>query len=159
MHSAGGFNGVTGKHALAASIVGAWRSERRRTIVLHIGDHDPSGEHVFLNLERHVSAFIGDMCEPEGIVSFERIAVTPQQIIEFGLPTAPAKTTDSRSFSGVGDDPTATVQAEAIDPATLAAIVETAIHRHWDEDTAATVLAQEETDRTALQRWLEERPA
>ena len=104
VHSAGGFDGVTGNTPWRTSIVGALEIESvGRTIVLHIGDHDPSGEHIFVNLERDVSAFIDDM-GAEGIVSFERIAVTPQQIIEFSLPTAPAKLTDRRSFAGVGDD-------------------------------------------------------
>ena len=63
VHSAGGFNGVTGKHALAENIVEHWNEFGRDTIVMHIGDHDPSGEHVYLNLERDVSAFVDAMGE------------------------------------------------------------------------------------------------
>ncbi len=158
VRSAGGFDGVTSKHALAENIINHWNRFGRDTIAMHVGDHDPSGAHIFLNLERDVSAFIGDMGEDEGIVTFERIAVTPEQIVALGLPTAPAKATDRRSFNGVGDDPTATVQAEAIDPATLSGIVEAAILGHWDEDAAKAVIAQEAEDSALLKRWWEERP-
>ena len=63
------------------------------------------------------------------MVAFERIAVTPEQIMISSADGA-GQGDRRRSFSGVGDDPTATVQAEAIDPATLSAIVETAICGH-----------------------------
>jgi hypothetical protein len=44
-------------------------------------------------------------------VVFERLAVTERQIADYGLPTAPAKVSDHRSFSG-----TSTTQAEALAP-------------------------------------------
>ena len=157
VRSAGGFDGVTSKYALAENIIDHWNEFGRPTVVLHVGDHDPSGAHIFLNLESDVSAFLDGMGE-DGACSFERIAVTPEQIVELGLPTAPAKATDRRSFAGVGDDPTATVQAEAIDPATLAAIVEAAVRRHWNEDAALAVKQRQEADRLALRAWLENKP-
>ncbi|WP_326771013.1 hypothetical protein OG978_46210 (plasmid) [Streptomyces sp. NBC_01591] len=40
-------------------------------------------------------------------MEFERVAVTPEQIVTYGLPTVPPNATDRRSFSG-----TATTQAE-----------------------------------------------
>ena len=49
----------------------AWRSAE----LLHIGDHDPSGVHLFSS-------------------------ITPGQITALALPTAPAKATDRRSFEG-----------------------------------------------------------
>jgi hypothetical protein len=56
--------------------------------------------------------------------------------LRFRLPMAPAKLTDRRAFDGVGDDPTATVEAEALTPAQLADIVETAIRAYWNEAAA-----------------------
>jgi hypothetical protein len=60
------------------------------------------------------------------------------------LVTAPAKTTDKRSFMG------GTTQCEAIAPDVLAGIIRTAIERRLDEDAYAAVLKQEETTRARL---------
>ena len=58
---------------------------------------------------------------------FIRLAVTPAQVLEMNLPTAPPKKTDNRSFSG-----TSTTQCEAISPPDLAQILEDAILDHTD---------------------------
>jgi hypothetical protein len=55
--SAGGFNSVTDKHNLATEI----RRRSTPTRVLHIGDYDPSGVHIFRNLEEDVTAFAGGL--------------------------------------------------------------------------------------------------
>ena len=153
--SAGGFNGVTGKHDLAVDIFRTWAMHDRRTVVLHVGDFDPSGVHVFSNLSEDVRAFVDDMSIGADIVQFERIAVTEHQIAALGLPTAPAKTTDARSFDGIDGDGTSTVQAEAIDPAMLAQIVEDAILAYWDESAAKALLEREAEEKARLERWLE----
>jgi hypothetical protein len=59
------------------------------TRVLHIGDHDASGVHVFQSLAEDVTAFVARRRS----VSFHRLA-TPAQIIKLILPTASAKETD-----------------------------------------------------------------
>jgi hypothetical protein len=54
VQSKGGFDSVTAKHALAREL----RSRgSARTLVLHLGDHDPSGGHIFKSLEEDVAAF------------------------------------------------------------------------------------------------------
>ena len=144
VQSSGGFDSTTAKHALARQVVDDGAGG---TLVLHIGDHDPSGVHVFSSLAEDIGAFVRAM---GGSVDFGRLAVTPAQIIELNLPTAPAKETDRRSFAGVGDDPNATVQAEAIPPDVLARIVEERIQRHMDLDLYHEVLAQEDRERQRL---------
>lgn len=69
------------------------------------------------------------------------------------MTTAPAKGGDKRSFAGIGDDPTATVQAEALTPSDLAALAEAALSAEWDEDAAARLIAREEDERERLARW------
>jgi hypothetical protein len=76
--------------------------------------------------------------------AYARLAVTREQADRLGLPTAPPKPTDRRQFSGE------TVQAEAIDPATLSGILRDAIETRRDDDTAAEVLALEAEMRAAL---------
>jgi hypothetical protein len=157
VRSSGGFSGVTAKYALAENIANHFKEFERPTVILHIGDYDPSGEHIFFNLERDVGAFLDDMTA--GNVSlFHRIAVTPEQIVQFGLPTAPAKLSDNRSFAGLNGDGTSTVQAEALNPDDLAEIVDAAIRTYWNTEIASSVKRREAEDRAKLSKWFEERP-
>jgi hypothetical protein len=143
--STGGFDSVTGKHDLAREIAGALRHHERAE-VLHIGDMDPSGEHIFASLAEDVTAMVRAFCgDAPGPVAFIRLAVTWEQADRLCLPTAPPKPTDRRRFEGK-----ATVQAEALDPATLAELVRAAITARRDVGAEAEVLAREAEFRAAL---------
>ncbi|GGZ39709.1 hypothetical protein [Streptomyces bluensis] len=82
-------------------------------------------------------------------VEFERVAVTPEQVAAYNLPTAPPKATDRRSFSG-----TATTQAEALPPDILAAIVREANEAHRDPLVHRRMLEREEVERRAIRERL-----
>jgi hypothetical protein len=117
--SSGGFDSLTAKHDMARRY-----AEQGNTLVLHIGDYDPSGVHIFSSLAEDITAFL------EGLdvsVPFARLAVLPEQIELYQLPTAIPKKTDKRSFND-----NRTVQAEAFDPVTLAQLVKYAIIQHLD---------------------------
>jgi hypothetical protein len=131
VHSSGGFDSLTAKHDLAISL-GHWRQVE----VLHIGDHDPSGVHLFTSMAGDVQAIARDLGLSADI-RFSRLAVIPTQIDELRLPTAPAKPTDRRSFTGE------TVECEAIPPDVLAAIIRTAIEQRFDHGVYAKVLDAE----------------
>jgi hypothetical protein len=139
--SSGGFDSTTAKYDMAQTL-----SEFPGAEVLHIGDHDPSGVHVFSSIAEDVIAFSGGFSsEPPG---FTRLAVTPAQIAELLLPTAPAKETDRRSFSG------ATTQVEAIPPDVMAGIIRDAITSRLDQNAYDAVLSQEEHTKAQLRRTL-----
>jgi hypothetical protein len=150
--SSGGFDSLTEKHALAVEI-----SEAGRPVeVLHIGDMDPSGEHMFANLAAEVSAFctVGSRALG-GDVSFTRLAVTAEQVLELGLETDEPKLTDRRSFEGVViDGERRTCQAEAIAPDALADILRDAIEARMNMALYRETLAREEDERAALIRRL-----
>ncbi len=138
VHSSGGFDSLTAKHDLAHRL-GRWR----RVEVLHVGDHDPSGVHLFSSMEEDVRAIARDLGLAADI-RFSRLAVVPAQIVSLGLVTAPPKATDRRSFTGE------TVQCEAIPPDVLAGIIRDAIESRIDKATYAAVLAEEEVTRERL---------
>ena len=94
---------------------------------------------MFGNLDEDVTAFAEHY---GGTVEFKRLAVLPEHIDEYRLPTAPPKATDKRVFC---DD--RTVQAEAFDPATLANIVTAAIKEHMDIETLSRLKVIEADDR------------
>lgn len=145
VYSSGGFDSVTVKHDMAQAF-----SRIGRVRILHIGDHDPSGVHIFGSLDEDVRAFIGEF---GGDAEFIRLAVTPDHIARYDLPTAPPKETDRRAFTGE------TVQAEALPPDVLARILQDAIGDYLDMDIYRQAVETERKERRALVAWLKEKPA
>ena len=139
VHSSGGFDSVTAKYELANNL-GRWP----RVEVLHIGDHDPSGAHMFIALAEDVEAFAREL---GGSVTFTRLAVTPEQIVDLALETQVKKVSDNRAF---GSQTTPTCQAEAIAPDILAQIARDAIESRIDHKALRRVLAREKRVRREL---------
>jgi hypothetical protein len=138
-------SGLTAKHDLALALGG----DDGTTQVLHIGDHDPSGVHLFTSMAEDVAELIADLGLP-GEAMFTRLAVTLEQITALSLPTAPPKATDRRAFAGN------TVQAEAIAPHVLVRMVTDAISERVDEDALKRTLAHERRIRKWLGRQLDQ---
>lgn len=137
--SSGGFDSLTAKHDLARELAALTDA---RAEILHIGDHDPSGVHLFAALSEDVAAMVDGLGGAKP--TFTRLAVTSAQIEALALPTAPPKTTDRRAFTGE------TVQAEAIPPDVLTAAVAEAIQARQDTEIRLDVLAREAAGRAEL---------
>ncbi|MEU5437245.1 hypothetical protein AB0G73_28235 [Streptomyces sp. NPDC020719] len=148
VYSGSGFNSLPGKRGVARRAAAGQHGAVR---VLVVSDWDPSGIHLFTALAEDVAAFAA-VDAPGITVTFERIAVTEQQITDLNLPTAPVKQSDHRSFPG-----TSTTQAEALPPDTLARILNHAITRRRDTDRYRQVLQQEHEHRQTLLARLEDR--
>jgi hypothetical protein len=84
---------------------------------------------------------------------FTRLAVTPEQITELALPTAPPKATDRRSFEGE-----VTTQVEAIPPDVLVEIISDAIATRLDKGAYDAVLAKEKRAKAQLRRKFPKKP-
>lgn len=136
--SSGGFDSVTAKHDVAQELAGMGE-----TTVLHVGDLDPSGVHMFGSLDEDVRAFLAGM-DADCRVEFVRLAVTREQVDRLDLETSPPKKSDKRSFDGD------TVQCEAIPPDELARILRRAILERIDTATLDSVLADEHDQRERL---------
>lgn len=132
VYSCSGYDSLTAKYDLVRDVRGAFTYEGRRTVVLHLGDHDPSGENIFDSIAEDVHRFIGEDIahkEPEDVVLFERLALTSEHIRRHELPTAPPKSTDSRTKRWEGG---AVCQLEALPPDVLAGVVVGGIERYLD---------------------------
>jgi hypothetical protein len=137
----GGFNSVTATHEMASRL-----GDFDAVEVLQIGDHDPSGTHIFSSLAEDVRAFAAGLGKT--VPEFVRLAVTPRQIAAHHLPQAPPKKEDNRSFSGL------TTQVESLPPDILAEIIQSAITGRLDRAAYDAVLAREEEAKAELRRVL-----
>jgi hypothetical protein len=91
------------------------------TYIYHLGDFDPSG----VNAGEKIEQTLKEMA-PRASITFERVAVTPDQIRAWDLPSRLTKASDTRS-KNFGD---ISVELDAIPPDLLRNLVEGVIERH-----------------------------
>ena len=116
---------------------------RQKTVVLHFGDHDPSGIDMTRDIEDRLRMFGAK-------VEIRRLALNMDQVREHSPPPNPAKTTDSRFAGYVETYGRESWELDALDPATLTTLVEDAIQGVLDGPRWAKEAAREERDRRHL---------
>lgn len=112
-------------------------------IILHFGDHDPSGIDMTRDIIDRMRLFIGH-------VKIDRLALNMDQVEEHQPPPNPAKLSDSRCEKYIevyGDE---SWELDALDPTTLAGLVNTAIEGLIDKREWAKAVAIEEEHRRKL---------
>lgn len=144
VYCSGGFESVAAKHDAAARI--AYREVP--STVLSVGDYDPSGLSILDAAAEDVAAFVEEMGGTPPTV--RRLAVTQEQITEYGLETAPQKRSDRR-----GEHMHDTVQAEALSPTQLTDLVRAGVEAAVDLRALARVQAKSERERAQLVRKAE----
>ena len=152
VYSSSGFDSLTAKKDVAERICDIGKP----AVILHLGDHDPSGASIFESAAEDVSAFVS-ADRPNALVTvrFQRVALESWQVLFHDLPTAPAKATDSRSKSWAGQ----TCQLEALSPSQIAEMLEDAIREHLDIDQLADDRLDEKEERETLTRLMLTGPA
>jgi hypothetical protein len=111
--------------------------------IYHLGDFDPSG----VNAGEKIEETLRELA-PDADIVFARIAVTPEQIHEWDLPTRPTKTSDTRA-KNFGD---ISVELDAIEPNQLRALVQEAIEMHLPADEFEVLKAAEQSEREIISR-------
>ena len=121
------------------------RATGKPGFVYYFGDFDPSGWDMAENLEQKLRQF------NPGVV-FERVAVNPDQIADLNLPERPTKKTDTRHkrFAERFGSQAASVELDAIDPATLRRMVREHIEQHIPAGHLAAIEREEQAARESL---------
>jgi hypothetical protein len=109
--------------------------------IYHLGDFDPSG----VDAGEKIEETLREMA-PDADINFERVAVTPEQIEDWSLPTRPTKSSDTRSKS-FGD---ISVELDAIAPEQLRGLVREVIERHLPPEQFEILKAAEESERRLI---------
>lgn len=117
-------------------------------VVYYLGDFDPSGWNMARNLEGKLRGFGAD-------ITFERLAVNPEQIDAWNLPSRPTKRTDTRckEFFDTFGKGTRSVELDALHPDKLRTIVREAIERHIPAGYMDSLNAAEESDGPSWTAW------
>ena len=97
--------------------VAARRMDRHQpTVILHFGDHDPSGMDMSRDIVDRLRVFGVD-------VDFRRLALNMDQVDEYGPPPNPAKITDSRAQVYIRDYGDESWELDALEPQVLSDLV------------------------------------
>lgn len=135
-----------------------WRAGRRfasylskgqRPVVLHLGDHDPSGIDMTRDNAERLSLFCG---VPVQVI---RLALNMPQVQRYQPPPNPAKVTDSRFVDYqrlYGDE---SWEVDALAPEVLQNLIEDAVVRMRDEKLWEKALSIENADRGTLTEMIE----
>lgn len=99
-------------------------------VILHLGDHDPSGIDMSRDLEDRLAMF-SDM---RGSIEFHRIALNMPQIEQQKPPPNPAKVTDSRFEAYAAQYGDESWELDALSPDYLAKLVERHVRKFIDAD-------------------------
>jgi len=123
------------------------------TIILHFGDHDPSG----IDMTRDIRERLNTFAQRKVVV--ERIALNMEQIEEFNPPPNPAKLADSRAKDYCDKYGNSSWELDALTPSTLESLVERNVNRIVDGKLWNESLDRENELKTQLQyvsdNWME----
>jgi hypothetical protein len=115
--------------------------EKRPAVLLYAGDFDPSGE----DIDRDFT----ERCDVWADVV--RVALSAEQVQQYGLPPNPGKVTDSRAGGFIArHGELVQVELDALDPDDLRALFQQALEPFWDTSKFEAVLAQEDRDRAVI---------
>lgn len=133
----------------------------QNTVVLHLGDHDPSGIDMSRDNRARLEMFTETddaFFDREG-VRLIRLALNGDQVRQYKPPPNPAKFTDSRAKGYIEKFGKSSWELDALEPSVIAALIDTAISGYIDDDLWAVAKAREETAkkhiRAAAGKWKE----
>jgi predicted acyl esterase len=112
-----GFASLSSMYSASETFKEVQRDGKEVTI-FHLGDYDPSGHAAADAIERTFRETFD--CS----VNFQRIAILPEHIDQFSLPTRPTKQSDSRARNWTGSE---CVELDSMPPSELRSLVENAI--------------------------------
>ncbi|MBE4790969.1 hypothetical protein [Streptomyces caniscabiei] len=99
----------------------------QKPVVIHLGDHDPSGVDMTRDIRDRLALFGAD-------VDVRRIALNMDQIEEHEPPPNPAKLTDSRATRYIHEHGRSSWELDALEPTLLDRLIEDEIEAHRDDD-------------------------
>ena len=140
-----------------------WRAGKRflgyveggqRVVLLHLGDHDPSGIDMTRDNGDRLRMFIAGRAYADYGRAFEvrRLALNMDQVEKYNPPPNPAKLTDSRVGGYIKKYGSKSWELDALDPPVIAALIQGAIDDVRDPLLWASAQAREAAARGRLRK-------
>ncbi len=113
-------------------------------IVLHLGDHDPSGKDMTRDIIERLAEF------SRNSIQVDRLALNMDQIQQYNPPPNPAKTTDTRASAYIAEFGEDSWELDALEPGVIADLIRRATLSFRDADKWNEMQAKEEDHRRCL---------
>lgn len=142
-----GFTSTTRVHEIASVFAGIFKP----IFVYYLGDHDPSGRAIELDLYDRISRFGPDF-------QMARLAIREEDIDDFKLPPLRIKTSDTRAAAFRREFGNRCVELDALPPEELRSRVRQAIEGHTEEEAWGRAMAIEKAEQESIMsivgRWI-----
>lgn len=125
----------------------AWRAGQRfeemldlgkHCVILHLGDHDPSGIDMTRDNKDRVSLYSNS-----NVVEMKRIALNIDQVEEFSPPPNPTKITDSRAKDYISKFGKTSWELDALEPSIIESLIISEASNYIDQSVWSEVQAKE----------------
>lgn len=153
-----GYNSQSEAWGAAQRILGYFE-EDKQVLIIHLGDHDPSGKDMTRDIEARFRLFLEKDLEDARIgvkklYDFEvrRIALNYDQILQYSPPPNPTKLTDSRAEGYIQEFGHECWELDALSPSVISNLIENEVESVRDEDRWEQALKKENTDLSLLQK-------
>lgn len=120
------------------------QDHRERRVILHLGDHDPSGKDMTRDIAERLDIFGAD-------VEIQRIALNWDQIDQYSPPPNPAKLTDSRAGAYIAEFGHESWELDALEPKVLTGLIRDHVDALTDRTLLADAIHREDTDKEELE--------
>lgn len=120
------------------------RQERReKRIIIHLGDHDPSGIDMTRDIQERLELFGAD-------VYVKRVALTMNQIQTYNPPPNPAKITDSRASKYIDQFGDESWELDALEPKVITDLIKKQVTMYRNDDIYRAVCDKESREKEEL---------
>ena len=123
------------------------QSEREQRIIIHLGDHDPSGIDITRDIQELLKLFEAD-------VIVKRVALTMNQIQTYNPPPNPAKLSDSRCGKYIDQYGDESWELDALEPKVITDLITDEVTAYRNGEIYQVVCDREEREKDEL-RMLE----
>lgn len=120
------------------------QGHREQRIIIHLGDHDPSGIDMTRDIQERLEMFGAD-------VYVKRVALTMEQIEQFNPPPNPAKITDSRCDKYIAMYGYESWELDALEPKVITDLIRSEVTMYRDDDLYQEVCRKERQEKQELQ--------
>lgn len=120
------------------------QDHREQRVIIHLGDHDPSGIDMTRDIQDRLNMFGAD-------VYVKRVALTMDQIDEYCPPPNPAKITDSRARAYIDRFGNESWELDALEPQMLTRLIQNEVTAYRDDIIYESICNREAIEKHELQ--------
>lgn len=152
-----GYNSQSNAWAAAQRVGSYYNAGAERVVILHLGDHDPSGIDMSRDIEARFREFLAGDGHVDPDFEVRRIALNMDQVRLYNPPPNPAKLTDSRARGYIETFGKVSWELDALDPPTIDALIRSEVEAERDGDLWEEAVANEKRGKDTLalaaERW------